>query len=235
MVEQLGRSASDELADLLAASIVNGELKPGERLIESDLAAQFKVSRGPVRSALATLVGLGLVEMLPRRGMVVVELTPSDARDLYDVRIALERAAVERLLAASDVDWSRLRDKIPELEEADRTGDSAAATRSSLGFHYNLCALAGNKRLLRVWEAHSELIKLAIWMRQSAGGARATSEDPTLHDHRDLIDALVARDSARAVDLIVSHLEATRDDLVRILEASETSAGSLERATAVTR
>jgi DNA-binding GntR family transcriptional regulator len=220
-VEQLGRSASDELADLLAASVVSGELKPGERLIEADLAARFNVSRGPVRSALSTLERLGLVEMLPRRGMVVVELTVSDVRDIYDVRIALERAAVERLTTASDVDWTELRRRIGDLEDADRKGNNAAATQSSLGFHRNLCALAGNNRLLRVWEEHSELIKLAIWMRQSAGGAAAT--DPLLHDHRGLVDALVARDSARAVSLIVAHLEAVRDDLVRILKAGRTS------------
>lgn len=221
-MEQLGRSASDELADLLATSVVSGELKPGERLIEADLAARFNVSRGPVRSALFTLERLGLVETLPRRGMVVVELTASDVRDLYDVRIAIERAAVERLTTTSDVDWSTLRDRIKELEDADRKGNNAAATRSSLGFHRNLVAFAGNKRLLRVWEAHSELIKLAIWMRQSAGGAATT--DPRLHDHHELVDALVARDSARAVPLIVSHLEAIRDDLVQILEAQSTSA-----------
>jgi DNA-binding GntR family transcriptional regulator len=220
-VEQLGRSASDELADLLATSVVSGELKPGERLIEADLATRFNVSRGPVRSALSTLQRLGLVETLPRRGMVVVELTASDVRDLYEVRIALERAAVERLTTSSDVDWSTLRGKIEELEDADRKGSSAAATKSSLGFHHNLCTLAGNKRLLRAWEAHSDLIKLAIWMRQSAGGTTAT--DPLLHDHRELVDALVARDSARAASLIVSHLEATRDDLVRILEADAAS------------
>jgi DNA-binding GntR family transcriptional regulator len=222
-VEQLGRSASDELADLLAASVVNGELKPGERLVEADLAERFGVSRGPVRSALATLERLGLVEMLPRRGMVVVELTAADVRDLYDVRIALERAAVERLTTASDVDWSTLRSRVSELEDADRSGNSEAATRSSLGFHHNLCALAGNKRLLRVWEAHSELIKLAIWMRQSVGGT--ISADPLLHDHSELVDALAARDSACAVSLIVSHLETTRDDLLRILNG-DTSVAS---------
>jgi DNA-binding GntR family transcriptional regulator len=229
-VEQLGRSASHELADLLAASVVSGELKPGERLIEADLAARFNVSRGPVRSALSTLERLGLVETLPRRGMVVVDLTAPDVRDLYDVRIAIERAAVERLTTASDVDWSTLRDGIKELEDADRKrNNAAAATRSSLGFHHNLVGLAGNKRLLRVWEAHSELFKLAIWMRQSAGGAATT--DPRLHDHRELVDALVARDSARAVPLIVSHLEAIRDDLVRILEAQSRSAtGATESA-----
>lgn len=220
-MEQLGRSASEELADLLAASVVSGELKPGERLVEADLAARFNVSRGPVRSALSTLHRLGLAEMRPRRGMVVVELAASDVHDLYEVRIALERAAVERLTTASDVDWSTLRGRIEQLEDADRKGNSAAATQSSLGFHHNLCALAGNKRLLHVWEAHSDLIKLAIWRRQSSGGTMAT--DPLLHDHRELVNALIARDSARAVSLIVSHLEATRDDLVRILEADSRS------------
>jgi DNA-binding GntR family transcriptional regulator len=220
-VEQLGRSASDELADLLAAAVVRGDLKPGERLIEADLATQFDVSRGPVRSALSTLHRLGLVEMRPKRGMVVVELTSSDVHELYEVRIALERAAVERLTGLSDLDWSALRGRIQDLEDADRRGNSEAAAQSSLGFHHNLVALAGNKRLLRAWEAHSDLIKLAIYMRQSAGGTVAA--DPLLHDHRALVDALVARDSARAVPLIVSHLEATRDDLVRILEAENTS------------
>jgi DNA-binding GntR family transcriptional regulator len=223
-VQQVGRSASDELADLLTEAVVNGELKPGQRLIEADLAARFNVSRGPVRSALTALERLGLAETLPRRGMVVVDLTAADVRDLYDVRIALERAAVERLASLSDVDWSALRSSVIELEDADRSGNKAASTQSSLGFHHALCALAGNKRLLRVWEQHSELIKLAIWMRQSAG--RTTTADPRLHAHTELLDALAARDSERAVALIVSHLEATRDDLMRILDASPPEPGS---------
>src|SRR5882757_4528224 len=140
-MEELGRSASDELTDRLAASIVNGELKAGERLVEADLAAQFHVSRGPVRSALSTLNRLGLVELRAKRGMVVVTLTPSGVHDLYEVRIALERAAVERLIRMPAVDWSTVRVKLRELEEADRSGSSVDAARSSLSFHRNLCAL----------------------------------------------------------------------------------------------
>jgi DNA-binding GntR family transcriptional regulator len=223
-VQQVGRSASDELADLLTEAVVNGELKPGQRLIEADLAARFNVSRGPVRSALTALERLGLAETLPRRGMVVVDLTAADVRDLYDVRIALERAAVERLASLPDVDWSALSSSVTELEDADRSGNKAASTQSSLGFHHALCALSGNKRLLRVWEQHSELIKLAIWMRQSAGST--TIADPRLHAHSELLDALTARDSERAVALIVSHLEATRDDLMRILDTSPPEPGS---------
>src|SRR5258708_13648682 len=102
-VEQLGRSASDELADLLAAAVVRGDLEPGERLIEADLAAQFDVSRGPVRSALSTLHRLGLVEMRPKRGMVVVQLTSSDWPDRYRVRIALEPPAVDTLTRRPDL------------------------------------------------------------------------------------------------------------------------------------
>jgi DNA-binding GntR family transcriptional regulator len=218
-MEELGRTASDELADRLAALIVSGELKAGERLVEADLAATFNVSRGPVRSALFTLRRLGLVELRSKRGTVVVTLTPSGVRDLYEVRIALERAAVERLIRTPAVDWSTVRAKLRELEEADRIGSSIDAAHSSLSFHRNLCALAGNERLLRAWEAHSELIKLAIRMRQSA--EQPTTVDPLLHDHHALVEALMSTDPAPAVALIVSHLEATRDDLVRILESQE--------------
>ncbi|GAA3713838.1 GntR family transcriptional regulator [Nonomuraea antimicrobica] len=217
-MEELGRSASDELADRLAASIINGELKPGERLVEADLAAQFDVSRGPVRSALSTLRRLGLVELPSKRGMVVVTLTPSAVRDLYEVRIALERAAVERLTRTPHVEWSSLRERLKELEDADRSGSSVNAAHSSLGFHRNLCALAGNDRLLRAWEAHSALIKLAIRMRQAA--EESTAVDPRLHDHRALLDTLMSKDPTPAVGMMVSHLEEIRDDLVRILEAS---------------
>ena len=221
-MEQLGRSAADELADELAAFVVSGEFKPGQRLVEADLAARYNLSRGPVRSALSTLYRLGLVDMLPKGGMVVVDLTPSDVRDLYEVRIALERAAVERLTTAADVDWSILRGRIQELEEADRRGSSAAATESSLDFHRNLVALSGNERLLRAWEAHSALIKLAIRMRQAA--QNPTAVDPMLHDHRALVEALIARNHDQAVSLIVAHLESIRDDLVRILEAARMEA-----------
>jgi DNA-binding GntR family transcriptional regulator len=217
-VEELGRSAADELADKLAGSVVSGDLKAGERLVEADLAAQFSVSRGPVRSALSTLHRLGLVELLSKRGMVVVTLTASGVRDLYEVRIALERAAVERLTRATDVDWSRARAKLENLEAADRSGNSVAVADSSLDFHRNLCALAGNERLLRAWEAHSALIKLAMRMRQEAGGPVAV--DPLQTDHRALVDTLMSKNPAPAIGLMVSHLEATRDDLVRILEAS---------------
>ena len=224
-MQQVGRSASDELTDLLTEAVVSGELKPGQRLIEADLAARFNVSRGPVRSALAALERRGLAETLPRRGMVVVDLTAADVRDLYDVRIAVERAAVERLASVPDADWSALRSSVAELEDADRSGNRAAATRSSLGFHHALCALAGNKRLLRVWEEHSELIRLAIWTRQSAGSTMTA--DPRLHAHGELLDALAAGDSQRAVALIVAHLEATRDDLLRLLDTSPPEPGSI--------
>jgi DNA-binding GntR family transcriptional regulator len=217
-LEHLGRSAADELADELTALVVSGEFRPGQRLVEADLAARYNVSRGPVRSALSTLYRLGLVEMRPKGGMVVVDLTPSDVRDLYEVRIALERAAVERLTRASNVDWSILRGKVEELEGADSRGNSGAATASSMDFHRNLCVLSGNERLLRAWEAQSSLIKLAIWMRQSAQDP--TTVDPKLHDHRALVDALIARNHDEAVSLIVSHLEAIRDELVSILTAA---------------
>jgi GntR family transcriptional regulator of gluconate operon len=226
-VEQLGRSAADELADRLAASVINGEFEPGERLVEADLASRYNLSRGPVRTALSTLHRLGLVEMRPKRGMVVVTLTTTEVRDLYEVRIALERAVVERLSTSSDVDWSTLRRLAEEVEEATRGGSTSESTKTSLDFHRELCALAGNERLLRAWEAHSALIRLAIRMRQSADNPVAP--DPRTNEHRELVDLLAAGDSDRAVALIVSHLQKIRDDLVGILEsqdaASTTPAG----------
>jgi DNA-binding GntR family transcriptional regulator len=220
-VEELGRSAADELADRLAAAVIDGEFEPGERLVEADLAAQYNLSRGPVRTALSTLHRLGLVEMRPKRGMVVVKLTTAEVRDLYEVRIALERAAVERLASADDVDWSMLRKLADEVEQANRGGSTSDSTKTSLDFHRELVALAGNERLLRAWEAHSALIRLAIRMRKSADNP--TSPDPRTDEHRKLVDLLADGDSGKAIPLIVSHLQKIRDDLVAILESQDTA------------
>ena len=214
-MEVLGRSAADELTERLVEEIVSGQLKPGERLVEAELANRYSVSRGPVRSAFAVLRGLGLVEVPTRRGTVVVELTDSEVADLYEVRIALECAAVDRLARLRDeLDLSELRGRLEQLEGVGPTGSSSARAGTSLEFHHSLMAASGNSRLLRAWESHADLIKLAMRIRQDV--ARPT-QDPALNEHREVLEALYSEDPGKAVGLMASHLQVIRDELVQLL------------------
>jgi DNA-binding GntR family transcriptional regulator len=218
-VEVLGRSAADELTERLVSGIVNGDLKPGERLVEAELAERYSVSRGPVRSAFAILRQLGLVDIPTRRGTVVVELTRAEVWDLWEVRIALECAAVERLARGRDeLDMSEIRARLEQMEGVGSSGTSTARAGSSLDFHHSLVAACGNNRLLRAWESHADLIKLAMRIRQDAA---SPTQDPAMNEHRDLLEALLSKDPAKAVGLMTAHLEVIRDELVQLLENRE--------------
>ena len=97
----------EQVTDILRADIVAGKLEPGARLVEMTLCTRFGVSRPVVREALRQLAAEGLVESIPNHGTVVTQLTLEDARDLYEVRAALEGLAGE-LFAKRATDAERL-------------------------------------------------------------------------------------------------------------------------------
>jgi DNA-binding GntR family transcriptional regulator len=106
----------EQVTDILRADIVAGKLEPGARLVEMTLCTRFGVSRPVVREALRHLAAEGLVESIPNRGTVVTQLTLEDARDLYEVRAALEGLAgalfAERATDAERVALKKAWDKI---------------------------------------------------------------------------------------------------------------------------
>jgi DNA-binding GntR family transcriptional regulator len=106
----------------LRERIVFGELKPGERLVEADLATRFQVSKTPVREALLTLEAEGLVTLRPHRGAAVSQLSPDQYRDLLFARDALEFGAASEIVAAMTP--ARLAEAEAHLAELVRAGDA---------------------------------------------------------------------------------------------------------------
>jgi DNA-binding GntR family transcriptional regulator len=82
----------DKVADEIRTAILSGHFKPGARVIEDRLAAEFAVSRNPIREALRTLAAEGLIEVTARRGAIVASLSPQEAEELLEVRATLESA-----------------------------------------------------------------------------------------------------------------------------------------------
>lgn len=146
-------SMVEVIVQRLRALIVSGEVRPGDRLIEERLTVMFGVSRPPLREALRILQKDGLVQSLPRRGFIVVPITAEDVREIYSLRLVLERMAVE--LAMPVKDPSRLqpmRDALEDMRVAAEAGDDDAVVAANSRFHAALVSMTGHTRLIATYE-----------------------------------------------------------------------------------
>ena len=139
----------------LRDEIIAGRLLPGDVLSEGELAERYGVSRGPIRSALQDLRRVGLVEGgATRRRMQVATFTQRDVDELYDVAMALERAAARATAAvATPAQVAELKQLLRNLDETQATGDLSASADADLRFHHKIVVYSRNRRLLDVWLA----------------------------------------------------------------------------------
>ena len=111
-----------EVANLLRKQILDGDIPCGERLIETEIASQLGVSRMPVREALRMLESEGLINQVPRKGLIVAEYTENDIREYYTIREALEVCAMPRLKEQIKTTQKYLRTfRFTSFKEATRT------------------------------------------------------------------------------------------------------------------
>jgi GntR family transcriptional regulator, gluconate operon transcriptional repressor len=208
MLEPLhGQTLGMQAAEAIRRLIADGHLVGGDRLIEARIAEQLGISRGSVRDALWLLRGQGLVRDEPRRGSFVAEITAQDVRDIYDLRIAVELAAVRVLMQRPRAEsFARLEQAIEAMRAEGR--DPARAAEADLGFHSAICAASGNSRLHDVYVRHaSELLILLRLDEEKLGHG----PDSIADDHKILLDALLSGDLAVAEAAFRTHLDEARD------------------------
>ncbi|TVT57309.1 GntR family transcriptional regulator [Amycolatopsis rhizosphaerae] len=204
-IEPVSReSTAAIIARQLREAIMNGSLPPGAQLGETDLAAQFQVSRGPLREAMQRLVSEGLLRSIRHRGLFVIELEPDDIHDIYSARLAVERAALIRVLrgdreAAAD----RLAETVREMADAAGGEDPAAVTEADLRFHEVLVAESGSKRLARM----SRTLLIETRMCLSALRSTYSSEEERVTEHKRIAEAIRSGDQETAVSLLAAHME----------------------------
>ncbi len=168
---------SGAIARLLREAIVDGALEEGTPLVETQLAAQLSVSRGPVRSALHVLEGEGLVETRSNGRMATVRFGPEDIDDLLSVRYELEASAVRRGAAIrGDIDPVRAAFEAFRLEGA----TTERLVELDLAFHRALVELGGSRFLLSSWLALAPVLQALI----TIGNRRLAQQDPTSHYRR---------------------------------------------------
>jgi DNA-binding GntR family transcriptional regulator len=210
----------EPVAETLRVAILRGELAPGTRLVEWELAARLGVSRGPVRDALTRLEQEHLVVTYPRRGAFVLGVTAEDVRELFGLRILLESHAAQeasrRATAESLAELARL---WRQLTARAAGGDLAGLIEADITFHRTIVRLAGLRRLLHHWDLLiapvSALLVLSAELHPDlAHGVEAS--------HGAILKALQAGDSAAAQQAIADHLNTTA---MRLVNAAEGGAG----------
>lgn len=206
----------DALIAAMRAEILSGDLAPGARLHQGELAKRFGISRIPMRDALARLAQDGLVEIDARRGARVRELTVDDVAEIYDIRQLLEPLAVRLAVAALADESIRHLVYLSEAMDA-AAGEPVPGQRARRTFYEALHALSGRTRLVTtIMRLRDEVTRYHLIAGESSRRA-----------HADLRRAIKNRDADAAAAIVEHHLLHARDDLIRRLtEASEKSAPS---------
>lgn len=186
-------SMRDEIVERLSDAILEGALRPGERLNERVLAEMIGVSRPPLREAIRQLESEGLLTSSPRKGSYVRTFNGDEVRELYSLRYAIEAAAAEYVaLNAHPVALARLEGMLVEVENSSSRGSSDVIEKD-LRFHREIVKSSGSVRLLRTWDKLLRELKLALLLVDSSFYA-ATFVEKT---HAPLMAAIKSQDFER--------------------------------------
>lgn len=201
-IEPVNReSTAAIIARQLRDAITNGSLPPGTQLGEADLAAQFQVSRGPLREAMQRLVSEGLLRSERHRGLFVIDLEPEDVHDIYTARLAIERSAVLCVLRG---DRDGVAEQLTEvLQQMTTAATKAEITEADLRFHEVLVAASGSKRLQRM--ARGLLVETRMCL--SALGRTYADDEERITEHKRITEAIRSGDEAAALSLLEAHME----------------------------
>jgi DNA-binding GntR family transcriptional regulator len=197
------RSTAELIADQLRSAIMYGSLAPGDQLGESELAGQLGVSRGPLREAMQRLVQEGLLRSERHRGLFVRELTPTDVRDVYVARLAVERTACELIMRGNRGEAvARLTPAVERLAAAAASRDRNAMSDADQAFHQTLVSCAGNSRLERMAQTLLVETRMCLTVMQDV----YPEPQELLDEHRRILDAIVDGAEGELLRLIEAHM-----------------------------
>jgi DNA-binding GntR family transcriptional regulator len=220
LMPTIKRSLADDVVERLRDAIFHGSFKPGEALREEQLAAMLDVSRGPVREALVQLEREGLVLVRRHRGATVARLARSDLEDVYSLRLALERLAIQRATRyATDQDFAAMEGVLAAFDVALSRGPSEKEVAElDVRFHDLIYQAARHQRLYDCWANLKSQIYIFLLSRNVVD---PDFRDITVKSHAALLEAIRTRDEARATTEIEDHLRGAYDRVVRGYSAAE--------------
>lgn len=200
-------SAAD-VAQYIRTSIAAGEMVPGQRLVEADLAETVGASRGHVRSALAELTVEGIIERIQNRGARVRQVTLDEALEIVEVRAAVEAlCAAKAAEKVTDQEITELQGIGADMSEAVETGNQAAYARGNELLHAAVIRIADQKTAAEtIQRLQAQAVRYQY--RLSAQPGRSPVSLP---EHLAIIEAVCSRDANAARDAMQAHLSSVAD------------------------
>lgn len=217
-VKRLAKSTfRQHIAERLRAAILGGEIAPGAALVESTLAAQFEVSRGPLREAMRQLIEEGLLVTVPYTGTHVTALSVQDVREIYSMRIALEQFAFEQAWDQRDAEFRRemIRRQNVLTQRID-AGDDSGSILAELDLHGLTYEASGHHLLQRTWLSLRGRLQLYWAAHHRAHGTRGPRRD----SHDSYVKAALGDDLQAMRDEIASHMLRGAEVTEKSLETS---------------
>jgi len=213
---------TDNVFNLLKNAIVNGDLAPGSRLSEAELAKKYGISRGPLREAIGRLSGQKLVRRLPHVGTTVVALSATEIIELYQIRETLEAMATKQ--AASNMSTKQIDDlfKLLEFHQNDsnfKSGLNYYQQEGDFDFHYHIIQGSGNLTLFNL--LCNEMYHL-VRMYRMQFAATPNRPHQAFIEHQRITEALAVRDSELASLLMMRHIAASRRNIERYYQLPTT-------------
>lgn len=216
------RRLVDEASQRLREAILDGGLAAGARLRQTDLAERLGISRTPIREALVRLREEGLLELLPRGGVRVTPLDPDEAVALYDLREVLDglaaRLAAGRRAAAG---LTRLERALGRMATSVERGDPTHWFPAHVLFHEEIMRAAGNSHLARL----AAVVRLSIRQFHPVLLQTATRLADANREHRQIFEAIAARDPQAAERAARAHIAAAREIALKLATGSRVGGG----------
>ena len=198
----------DQIRHAINKAIISGELKPGDRIVETKWARELGVSQSPVREAIRELEMIGVVENVPYQGCFVRKITRKELVDSYKVRMCLELLGIQGAIEGiKDKHVKELRITLKEMEQAAAEQNFILYIKKDVLFHKKILEISQNKLLVRTWEqcnfTNSTYIGTMI--------SQKTLEQLSVR-HEELFDALAERNLDRAKEAVCRHFEELMED-----------------------
>ena len=201
------KSLVDHTSKYLEDMIIKGKLRPGQRIKEQEISSQLGISRPPVREAFKILEAGGLIKREPRRGVLVSEVTKNDIWEIYTLKIALYTLAVSLAIdRISDNGIGKLEKIVAQMEmiaHDDSNPDIIKYEELNNVFHETTTILAGHGRLKKIVQSLNNQIKRVSYRSFTKAGHLQSS----CRYHRQILEAIKARDKILAERLTKEHIE----------------------------
>jgi DNA-binding GntR family transcriptional regulator len=208
------RQIWETIAEDLKQAIIRGELKGGQRLRIDELSLKYGVSNTPIRDAFRYLASLGFIENIPRRMVVVREITLKEIEDIYAIQSVLEGlAAGLAVRQCGDADVESLVRLFERMEECVARQDVEGYAAADVEFHADFLRLCGNLRLVQLVEnSRDHIARFRFIMLRHSG--RLTE---SIEEHRRVVAAFRSRDTEAANREVTNHILVSAELLKRIV------------------